>query len=243
MIHITLDIDWAPDYIIDYVAELLIAKKVKATWFVTHQSAAIERLSKHEDLFELGIHPNFMVGSSHGSTPKEVLEHCLKVVPNAKSMRTHGLLDSTNQLREVLMYTNIEIDLSIYLQDYPKVEPFSYTWRNQKITRIPFIWEDDLLLERDNIKVEIEYLNGYTGFAIADFHPVHIYLNSHNMNNYNSLKSDVNDLKNASKSVVEKYRSEQHGIGNLFQETVDQLAKNGNSERIIDLYNKWKLNS
>lgn len=33
---ITLDIDWAPDFVIDAVAEQLVQAGVWATWFVTH---------------------------------------------------------------------------------------------------------------------------------------------------------------------------------------------------------------
>ena len=44
---ITLDIDWAPDYAIDFAAGLLIEAQVRATWFVTHDSPAVERLRQH----------------------------------------------------------------------------------------------------------------------------------------------------------------------------------------------------
>ena len=63
---LTLDTDWAPDFVIDFVAKQLVAYQVRATWFVTHASPAVERLSQHSDLFELGIHPNFLPGSTHG---------------------------------------------------------------------------------------------------------------------------------------------------------------------------------
>ena len=51
-----------PDFMIDAVADALRASSVKSTWFVTHPSAAIERLSRRHDLFELGIHPKGGVG-------------------------------------------------------------------------------------------------------------------------------------------------------------------------------------
>ncbi len=43
---LTVDVDWAPDFTIDFVAEQLIAHKVQATWFVTHWSPAIARLHR-----------------------------------------------------------------------------------------------------------------------------------------------------------------------------------------------------
>lgn len=93
---LTLDIDWAPDFVIEQVARIMIENKVKATWFVTHESEAIERLRENDDLFELGIHPNMLSGSTHGKTEDEVLTHVKKIVPGAISMRTHGLYQTSN---------------------------------------------------------------------------------------------------------------------------------------------------
>ena len=83
MIAITLDVDWAPDHAIDAVAGHLIERDVRATWFVTHASPAIDRLRDRPDLFELGIHPNFAPGSTQGETPDAVLDHCMAIVPEA----------------------------------------------------------------------------------------------------------------------------------------------------------------
>ena len=41
---ITIDIDWASDEIIDHVSDILLSKKVKATWFITHDSPSIRKL-------------------------------------------------------------------------------------------------------------------------------------------------------------------------------------------------------
>ena len=65
MILITLDIDWAPDFIIKKVDEILKEKGVKATWFVTHNSAYLNNLAKNKN-YELGIHPNFLPNTTQG---------------------------------------------------------------------------------------------------------------------------------------------------------------------------------
>jgi peptidoglycan/xylan/chitin deacetylase (PgdA/CDA1 family) len=63
---VTLDVDWASDAMIDQTARILLEHEVPATWFITHASAAVDRLRDHPELFELGIHPNFLPGSTHG---------------------------------------------------------------------------------------------------------------------------------------------------------------------------------
>jgi peptidoglycan/xylan/chitin deacetylase (PgdA/CDA1 family) len=35
---ITLDTDWAPDFILEHVSEILTERKIKATWFITNES-------------------------------------------------------------------------------------------------------------------------------------------------------------------------------------------------------------
>lgn len=112
---LTFDVDWAPDNVIDYVAEILTEHKVKATWFITHESDAINRLSKNSDLFELGIHPNLLNGSTHGKTEDEILKHMKAIVPNAVSMRTHGLYQSTNFLTKAAKEYGILNDVSLFL--------------------------------------------------------------------------------------------------------------------------------
>ena len=106
MILITLDIDWAPDFIIKKVDEMLTEKNVKATWFVTHKSAYLKTLSKNRN-YELGIHPNFMSDSTQGNSIEEILSNLKKIVPTAKSVRTHRLFQSTQILETFHKYDKI----------------------------------------------------------------------------------------------------------------------------------------
>lgn len=72
---ITIDVDWAPDFIIAEVANYLIEKEVKATWFISHDNPEIRRLSDYPDLFEVGLHPNFNEGSTQGDSPRKVMTY------------------------------------------------------------------------------------------------------------------------------------------------------------------------
>lgn len=124
-VYLTLDVDWAPDFMIDNVAERLVSQGVNATWFVTHESPAIDRLRRHPGLFELGIHPNFSRGSTHGATPEAVLRSCLSLVPDAVSMRTHALIQSSPLLVQVRASTSIRIDVSMFLPHHANLQPVS----------------------------------------------------------------------------------------------------------------------
>ena len=97
MIIITLDIDWASDFVIKKVDEMLKERNIKCTWFVTHKSAHLKNLSKNRN-YELGIHPNFLPNTTQGKTPKEILKKLKKIVPNAVSLRTHSLHQNSHLL-------------------------------------------------------------------------------------------------------------------------------------------------
>ena len=186
---ITIDVDWAPDFMIDHVAAVLLATSVKSTWFVTHGSAAIDRLRLRPDLFELGIHPNFQAGSSHGSTPSDVIKHCMEIVPEAVSMRTHSLVQSTPLLQRTVQLSPVRVDLSLFLPGVPAVGPLVQHVTSPALIRVPYTWEDDDEMARPEPRWDPTAVLLGPRPVIFDFHPVHIYLNSNSMRAYERLKS------------------------------------------------------
>jgi hypothetical protein len=221
---LTLDLDWAPDAAIDEVAELLADRGLPATWFVTHASAAVDRLRGH-DGFELGIHPNFLPGSTQGTTPAEVLDHCLMLVPEATSMRSHALVQSTPLLAEVLERTPVEIDASLFLPGARNLEPVHYRWRGRTLIRIPYVWEDDVAIE--NGGPDPRTLLDAPGLKVFDFHPVHVFLNSSSMETYRSISAGLPDVDLA------PHVEDGEGVGSVFRALLDQVA--GRACRIRDL--------
>jgi hypothetical protein len=231
---LTMDVEWAPDFAIDFVADHLMARRVRATWFVTHGSPAIERLRRYPDLFELGIHPNFLPGSSHGETPGKVLDHCIALVPEATSVRTHALVQSTPLLAEIMAHTAITTDVSLFLPHTLYQRPFEYRWKGRTLLRVPYFWEDDFEMERDTPIWHLAPLvtNG-EGLKVFNFHPIHVYLNSSDMGPYESLKRRISNL---SEATVAALVQPGEGTRTLFLELVDYLAANGHRLCMRDIY-------
>ncbi len=240
-IAITLDIDWAPDFMIDFVAEKLAAKRVKATWFVTHQSPAIDRLRQHPGLFELGIHPNFLPGSTHGTTTSDILHHCMGLVPEAISMRTHALVQSSPLLAQVMKKTPITIDVSLLLPYMPELQPVEYYWQGNRLLRIPYFWEDDLEMERPSPCWHLApLLEASKGLKVFDFHPIHIYLNSANMEPYQALKKQAPDLMAATPTQAKSHIEPNAGTQTMFLETIEYLANTKQSLCVRDIEVNWQ---
>jgi len=235
-IVVTLDMDWAPDFVIDEVANCLIEQGVRATWFVTHLSPAVERLRARQDLFELGIHPNFLDGSSHGKSCEEVLNHCETLVPEARSIRTHGLIHSSALTDALFENTDICIDSTFYLPYSTHIEAVEYQRFGKSIWRIPFFWEDDDEPERQNPCWDLpEILRGRSGLLVFAFHPIHVYLNSRTLDSYARLKKEGGPLNQLSDETARKFVSPGDGPKALFEELVRYLASSGRSSRLSDL--------
>lgn len=240
-VAITIDVDWAPDFVIDDIAQRLITYGVKATWFVTHRSPAIERLRRWPDLFELGIHPNVLPGSTHGSTPEEVLEHCMALVPDATSMRTHGLVQSTLLLAQVMEKSPITADVSLFLPHSPYLHPVSYQWASRELLRIPYFWEDDFEMERNAPCWRLSPLLALgNGQKIFDFHPIHVYLNSRDPSIYQALKRSVPNLAAVEPELLRRHIVDGDGTQTLFLELIDYVARTGASIRIQDIEAEWR---
>lgn len=236
---ITLDTDWAPDAAIAECAKILVDANVRATWFVTHESAAITALREHPELFEIGIHPNFLAGSSQGATPDAVLAWCMRMVPDAISMRTHALVQSTPLLENVLQKTPIRCDASLLLSYASHVEPIEYQWRGTTLLRIPYVWEDDIEMLRDRPRWSTTKALAGRGLRVFDFHPIHVALNSSDFVRYEMLKAAVKPLSHASIEDMRPFVNPARGARTAFVALVEQLSTEGGGLLMRDIYHRW----
>ena len=190
-IALTFDVDWAPDFTVQRVVSMLEEHNVPGTFFLTHQSPYLKILKNHP-LVELGIHPNFLPNSTHGKTVDEVLDYVIDFCPEAISMRTHGLFQSSNLYFHILKkYPQIRYDFSLYIPENPYITPFEFIDdENRSLIRIPYQWEDDLFFLQKN-PVPRGILFSHASYQIFDFHPIHVYLNSSCSKDYEQLKKNI----------------------------------------------------
>ena len=237
---VTLDTDWAPDSAIDLAAELLVQHRVKATWFVTHASPAIARLREHPDLFEIGIHPNFLANSSHGPTLEDVLDFCMALVPDALSVRTHALWQSTPMYDLLLNRTPIRVDATLLLSHANYAEAVEYQWSGKTLLRIPYVWEDDVEMLRDQPAWDLPSLLHGRGLRVFDFHPIHVALNSADMAPYTQLKRTIKPLQNATLDDLHAKAHTGEGARTAFVALLAHLGARGGGWRMRDLYAQWQ---
>jgi hypothetical protein len=233
---VTLDVDWAPDFVIDDVAAILVASGVKATWFITHQSPALVRLRNHSELFELGIHPNFLAGSTHGDHPRGIVDHLLAIVPDAVSARSHAVFQSAHILHLLLKETPIRVDSSILLPEMEHIRPVAHWIGSECLVRVPMFWTDDYVLSSRRQQWAVDdYLN-VPGLKVMDFHPIHIFLNSASGEAYSNLKSASHALTALKESEALRFVNRGIGARSMFIALLEHIAKVGTSKCIRDLY-------
>ncbi|RXJ90603.1 hypothetical protein CRV01_05470 [Arcobacter sp. CECT 8983] len=190
---LTFDLDWCTDEVLDYLLDKLIKNNIPATFFVTHDTKLLNKIKKY-NFFELGIHPNFNDGSTHGNSYKEVIDHCLSIVPKATSCRPHGLKVSSNKLI-YMMEKGIKIDCSIFMPNVSNLENFYFEINNHRILRVPYNWEDDYEFYQRDKKYQFSDIQNLEN-KILDFHPIHVYLNSDSEKQYKMYKANKEFSKN-----------------------------------------------
>jgi hypothetical protein len=224
---ITLDVDWAPDFAIEFAVGLLLEQQVRATWFITHDSPAIQALRQFPDLFELGIHPNFLPGSTHGATPDDVLSHCLSIVPEAQSVRTHSLVQSSPLLQKIINETELQTDVSVFLPLMPNITPVKVTMGGRALLRVPYLWEDSYEILQESPDWQLEKLTALgPGFKVVNFHPIHIYLNSPTILRYQRMRREVSPMADWTSEVAAPYVERgAPGVQTMFRQMLEFLKR------------------
>jgi hypothetical protein len=186
---ITFDVDWAPDWAIELCAALCRARGIPATFFVTDASPFLAAL-RQDPLFEVGLHPNFLPGSSHGKTFEEVMDFSLGLVPEARSMRTHDLFGCSSLFELIARrYGQIQVDASLFLPGRSCEPVILYHGEPpRRFVRVPFRFADNVAARSPGWRWDAEPVIG-DGLTVFDFHPSHIALNLVMPDAYTKVKS------------------------------------------------------
>jgi hypothetical protein len=138
---------------------------------------------RHEAGVSLGIHPNFLPGSTHGASTAEVIAACRTLVPDARSFRCHAFSESTHVLRALVDQGYVaDSNLLSFLQ--PALVPVVH---GAGLLRLPVFLEDDVLLHWANEDLDLAPVleRLFTpGLKILNFHPALVALNAPSLEFY-----------------------------------------------------------
>ena len=234
---LTLDCDWAPDFVIESTLAKIEQAGAHATVFVTHPSKSIPSRLVSQSI-ELGWHPNFHANSTQGRSVPEVVAYLENIVPHAQSVRTHDLFQSTSIFSQLIKSApRLRNDCSLYLPGQKHISPFDLQLENQIVLRrFPFLWEDDLHLvakpsfgSRDqeygnaDEKMAMRFKDIPTqGLCMLNFHPIHVYLNTLDFSSYRKVQA-LGPLTTLTESDLKPYVNLGKGIATLFDQALSEL--------------------
>lgn len=218
---LSFDIDWAADFVISDLIDIIGSKAIKHTFFVTHTSPLLQKY-KENPFVRYGLHPNFdrlLNGDDrNGKNAESVLNNLASCFPSCSVIRSHTL---TNSSRLSVMFNRkgflYESNLLFHNCDQP-ILPFRDF---SELCKVPITWEDDVwLINKDAYKAEEiiqkERLN------VFNFHPIHIYLNTPTIEHYDESRECSQN-----QDELARRRHDGFGVRSIFLSLIERLAADG----------------
>jgi hypothetical protein len=213
---VTADQDWAPPWTLERQLEIVEAAGVPLHLFVTSEDPA---LREPRDGLTLGLHPNFLPGSTHGADPDAVIDHCMALVPGATTARTHAFAESTYWLGG-LARRGIRADSNTGVMLQPGLVPLIHM---SGLLRFPVFLEDDVLLRWAGMVPTVDALAQHLftpGLKILDFHPALVGINARTPADYALARPEL--FGGAGPSA---YAHGQHGIADLLRDLLEEIRR------------------
>jgi hypothetical protein len=232
----TSDTDWASDFAIAEHIGLLREYGVRPTLFVTHTSPVLsEFVSAGGDV---GLHPNFLPGSTHGSTYHEVIDHIQALYPQARVSRSHAAVDGT-LICHLLYERGIRYDSNIALYFQSDVVPLRH---ESGLVRFPVFWEEDLHWHNTGGDWNLDrYLPLFftPGLKVLNVHPFMIGTNCPDHDYYLSIKQHITTLNPESVSQV---RFQGPGPRTFLCGLLEEIGRRGHSfYTLAELYQQFPI--
>lgn len=170
---VTIDLDWACEAAIEETLDAFRELRVPVTVFATHRSPRVEAALGE---IEVGVHPYFASGSSHGATIDEVVDHVLDLPHNLAAFRCHRFA-SCNGSREALARAGFLISSNV-CTDLEVLPPFADRYG---CLEVPIFMEDGGFLFRSHpLAMGGSLARGLEqhGRKVIVVHPMHFVLNT-----------------------------------------------------------------
>ncbi|PWE00343.1 polysaccharide deacetylase WbmS family protein [Marinilabilia rubra] len=226
-VAITIDVDWAPDKVLEHTLKLFSKAGVPCTIFATHRTSLLSGLDQKQ--FEIGVHPNFNpLFDGDKRHPVDVVAPLREAFPGAMGIRSHSSLVS-NVLVEMFGEMGFQYESNICLPYSKKLEVLPL-WNG--MMRIPFNWEDYLHFSFGKSFRDAD-LDFSEGLHILNFHPVHIFLNTETRERYEGARPFYQDPEH-----LYGYRNLGRGTATLLE---GLLMKNYPFVKLEDIFHEQKV--
>lgn len=211
-IAVTLDLDWAGEAAIETLLDALDDRGVTPTVFVTHRSARVESALAQ---LEVGLHPFFGEGSSHGASVDEVVRHVLDLPHNLPAFRCHRF-EVSNTSREALVAAGMQISSNV-CADLEVLPPFR---ERCGLVEVPIYLEDGGFLARGH---SLEHCPEPDGDVVLLVHPMHFAINTPHFGYMRDIKGTVSreSWQSLGRADLDSLRWRGRGVRDLLLDLID----------------------
>ncbi len=218
---LTADQDLAPEWVVEIFLETVARWKLSAHVFRTNPSVILDEAVR-QGTIEQGWHPNFLPGSSHGSSADEVVDYCKKTFPGARTARGHCFAEDSFRMR-ALAKAGIIADSQNPTPCQGYLLPMVHV---SGILRLPVYFEDDVAFESVDraFTVDVFRKTLFTpGLKILNFHPTFVGCNTPSLAHYTAVRGNVFGSAEPAEGVRWKGR----GTANMFDELMNEILSAG----------------
>lgn len=215
MLAITIDMDWAPEAVIEDTLDLLSQYDAPCTIFATNQSTVTQ--AALSDRVEVGLHPNYLpLLNGQGGCPDRLLDELLELYPLSKGIRTHGIVQSAP-----LMASWAKKGLRYESHQYFPFQVPIYKDFND-LYRLPIYWGDGREIYLP-YALEASRMN-YTPQepCVLAFHFIHIFMNTISGDHYQSYKKNYHE---PDVLIRDRYRGPKKGVRDFFIDLLQRCKR------------------
>jgi hypothetical protein len=236
IVCITMDIDWASEYVIKSTVEYFTKLGIPLTIFCTHPSNYLANL-KSDPIIDLGIHPNFIQPSSQGKNIEDIIQYCIDIVPDARAFRCHRWY-ACNDIYDILYKKGFRYESNICTM-FDVVPPFIH--RSGMIS-FPVFFEDgafifhDFDLNFNSTKMQFDKM----GLKVINIHPMHFMLNTPYFKYTRDIKDRLTreEWNNMDEVTVSKLNYNGKGITDYIKSLIEYSYKaNAEFVTLKNIYN------
>jgi hypothetical protein len=217
---LTSDQDWAPDWALSALLEIVATREVPLHLFVTNESESLRE--RRPANMTLGIHPNFLPGSTQGGAVGEIIDFCMGIVPDATTFRSHSIAENNHILLDLAGRGFLaDSNLVTFLQ--PGLTPIVH---GTGLLRLPVFFEDDVFLWWATPELQTSALPSLLlspGLKVLNFHPALVGINAPSVDYFETLRPVLFGSSQARR--VAPYDGP--GAGTLLVEIIDTVRRGG----------------
>lgn len=215
MISLTVDTDWAPSSVIQDTISLFEEYGHEVTVFSTHDDGL--ELDSHER----AIHPNFL---DKNSNDEAVLADLCDTFPDAVGTRSHSLY-THGGLQALYPEYDLTYESNYMMYRESNLHPF---WMGHRFVQVPIYFMDDVWMHREQTLPDSDALCATPGLKVFTFHPVHVYLNTPNLEYYETHKDNYQDPE-----ALRRARYDGDGVRVLLRELLDAIERRDEEVRRV----------